>query len=329
MACVLCLPPPPLPLSAPAQHCVRTIWSFPSIYTPLADTFALRHALGAYLYTAARAAYDTGVAPVRPMYYAFPRDPLAHNRSACSRQHMVGESILAAPFTTVSWAGNGGPPDNSTSRSVWLPAGSAWAAWAGGAIALHGSGPLSQTAARGALDFTPLFVPWPTLLALVAPAPANADRPSPDLVWAFWPPYDAAGEGGPSNAEIYEDDGVSTAYEQPGAGMRVAATASFSPGGNVTLAVQAPRGTYAGVRASRSHSLQVRGWAEAALPDPVVVTVNGAPVPRVYEGSDDAGWYRVVSGDSAGLLVRPLGSLVVNGGPQPMAAGVRIAIVAA
>ena len=317
-----------LPLKLPLQHCVRTIWSFPAIYTPLADSFALRHALGAYLYTAARAAYDTGVSPMRPMYYAFPQDPLAHNRSACSRQYMVGDRVLAAPFTTISWAGNGGAADNSTSRSVWLPAGSAWAAWEGSSSALVGSGPLSQVVSRGGFDFTPLFVPYPALLALVAPAPVNVDRPSPDLVWTYWPPFDAPGVG-PSESEVYEDDGVSTAYEQPGAGMRVAATATYGPGGNVTLVVQPPSGTYVGVRSSRSHTLQVRGWAQAALPDPLAVTVNGVPVSSVAEGSDAPGWYRVVSGDTAGILVRPLGCLVVNAGPQPMDTGVRISILAA
>lgn len=333
------------------QHCVRTIWSFPAIYTPLADTFALRHALGAYLYTAARAAYDTGVSPMRPMYYAFPQDPLAHNRSACSRQYMVGDRVLAAPFTTIAWAGNGGAADNSTSRSVWLPAGSAWAAWAGSSSALSGSGPLSQVVSRGGFDFTPLFVPYPALLPLVAPEPVNVDRPSPDLVWTYWPPFDAP-DAGPSESVIYEDDGVSTAYEQPGAGMRVEATAAYGPGGNLTLVVHPPNGTYAGVRSSRSHSLQVRGcasvrspalppplpspnlrqvrgWAQAALPDPLAVMVNGVPVSSVAEGSDAPGWYRVVVGDTAGLLVRPLGCLVVNAGPQPMDGGVRISIVAA
>ena len=56
--------------------------------------------------------------------------------------------------------------------------------------------------------------------------------------------------------------------------------------------------------------------------------IGGSSVAKCQCTSDAPGWYRVVRGDTAGQLVRPLGCLVVNAGPQPMDGGVRISIVA-
>jgi alpha-glucosidase (family GH31 glycosyl hydrolase) len=49
--------------------CERRMWVFKSVFPYLQDAAWLRNALLPYFYTAARGAYDTGVAPVHPLYY--------------------------------------------------------------------------------------------------------------------------------------------------------------------------------------------------------------------------------------------------------------------
>eukprot|EP01043_Picozoa_sp_COSAG02_P026120 COSAG02_NODE_1495_length_12314_cov_33.691691_3_plen_458_part_00 len=92
-----------------------------------------RNALGPYLYTAGRHAYDNAVAPVHPLYYDWPElpqayagtDDPAHTNPGESNttggfatdQYMLGESIMVAPITARSTPES--PIDDCTVGKHW------------------------------------------------------------------------------------------------------------------------------------------------------------------------------------------------------------------
>jgi alpha-glucosidase (family GH31 glycosyl hydrolase) len=55
--------------AAPASHCDRYVWHYPTVFADLKEAMLLRDALVPYIYSAMRHSYDSGVSLVRPMYY--------------------------------------------------------------------------------------------------------------------------------------------------------------------------------------------------------------------------------------------------------------------
>jgi len=274
---------------------------FPSIYEQLADAFRLRAALVPYLYTLAHEAGSTGLAPARPMYYSW---PAADGAYAATHQHMLGDSVLAAALSVISWAGNGGAADNTTSRAVWLPPG-AWAAWDG--AQLDGGARGALVTARAAFNATPLFVPAGTLLPLAAPGGASAT--SPDLVWVYFAAGAGAG-GAPARARVWEDGGA----DEGDAGAVTAAEVRVT-GATMTLALapaaRAAPGAYPALPAARGVEMQLRGQPRGA---PASVTVDGAPLGPLPAGAPvgAVGWRVVALAEHS--LTAPVGALRVCAG---------------
>lgn len=295
------------------DHCERRAWLFPSVYAQLADALRLRHALVPYIYSAARAAALTGLPLVRPMYYEFPGEDGAY---AATHQYMFGDDVLSAPISQISWSGNGGLPDNTTKRGVWLPPGE-WSAWApaGGAAApAVFAGPAIATVAAGFADI-PLFVRAGALLPLQAANLSNAARAAPDIEWALFPAGSGGGYGGyNASAELFEDDGESAPSDGSG-GVVTRATATVDAGsGATTLSVQAADGApFAGFPARRGVGLQIRA---PRMPRPAAVTCDGAPLAAIDPAAPDdgvaAGWFVVPA--ARGSLAAPAGTLIVRAG---------------
>jgi alpha-glucosidase (family GH31 glycosyl hydrolase) len=79
------------------SHCDRRIWVYPQHqFLAMKAAFVFRNALGPYLYTQARYAYDHAVATVHPMYYDY---DLPESYSYAHSQYMLGEALMAAPIT--------------------------------------------------------------------------------------------------------------------------------------------------------------------------------------------------------------------------------------
>ena len=102
---------------------------------------------GRYIYTAVRAAYDSGVGLLRPMYYSHPEADEAYDHKA--KQYMFGEDMLIAPITEAASA----PVNGSISKEVWLPEGS-WTDWHGERTFV---GPMLHSAEYSQRD-VPVFV---------------------------------------------------------------------------------------------------------------------------------------------------------------------------
>ena len=122
------------------QQCERRIWKFP-YYQQMKEAMVLRNNLGPYLYTAARNAFDTGVALVHPMYYDSPHEEAAYVHK---QQYMLGDDILASPISepvnrnasTISSNNDRGSGSNASqfkaTKTTWIPTGR-WVPWAAAA----------------------------------------------------------------------------------------------------------------------------------------------------------------------------------------------------
>ena len=282
------------------DHCERRVWMFP-YFRQMRDALRLRNALVPYLYTEARAFFDTAVAPVHPLYYDVPGDAQAYAPAVVERQYMFGDAVLASPITTM--IGNA-TPGAALEWSTYLPAsgaggGGGWSDWNGTGV--HAAG--ATVAARYGLGDIPLFARAGALVPLKTMADVAGDFPLL-LVWALFP-------GAPTGAyTLYEDAGDGLAYI--GGDFVTTAAAAVAQGARVTLTVAAAASAGAlpeGFPAVRAHALQVRGAAARGAPR--VVTANGVPIPA---GAGAPGWAFVAEADHS--LAAPAGALQVTAAPS-------------
>lgn len=277
------------------DHCERRIWVFP-YFELMRDAMRLRAAFVPYLYTEARAFYDTGIAPIHPIYYDSPHDAAVYKAPVVERQYMFGDRVLSQPVTTMTGIVNG----SLVGWDTYLPGG-AWSNWDGTHVS---TGPATVSGVVYGLGDIPLFVRG-GILPLASP-PATGDGSSstfPGVAWALFPGT-ASG-----SYTLYEDDGSSDAYI---GGEAVTTVASFeaSPVA-ATLTVRAAVAAAAlppGYPATRAVTMQVRGVAASGRAV-ASVSANGVTVPP---GAGTPGW-RVV-GAAEHSLVAPAGALVVDAG---------------
>lgn len=251
------------------------------------DAMRLRNALTPYLYTESRRFFDTGVAPLHPLYYDWPKDEKVYETLVVEREYMFGQRILAQPVTKVTGVPNGSLPGWET----YLPAGQ-WSDWSGSKVV---TGPATINS-DVSLSEIPLFVRDGGLIPLNTMATVAGNYPSP-VVWAVWP---GASEG---NYSLYEDDGNADAYQ---GGEFATTSAEFVTGGGnkaFTLTISGAVSTGAlpdGFPMARSHSLQLRGVVAAGR-TVTSASCNGKPVSK-----GESGWYLSIENtlaESSGALV--------------------------
>lgn len=276
----------------------RRIWEFPQYTALMADALRLRNALGPYIYSNARTAYDTGVAPIHPLYYDSPEAPEAYNYTT---QYAFGDVLLASPVFAVNatLVVNGSYVGNT--KPVWLPEGS-WTNWNG---TQSWSGPTVVDNVLYGLQDIPLFAKAGCVIPMKTMESVTAVAADP-LIWAVWP---ATPSGGTSNYcafQLYEDDGDSLEFET-GAYARTLTEVSISDSGSAstTVTVHPAVGSYTGQPAQRSQQVHFRGFGSGGPPQ--VLTVNGAPIPP---GTGAPGWYVVSASQATGAV--PEGTLVAN-----------------
>jgi len=290
-------------LRSHCNHCERRIWVFP-YFEEMRDAMRLRNALGPYIYSEARAFYDSGVATVHPLYYDFPLDGQLYAHDTVEAQYAFGSAVLAAPITQMANVPNG-TLHTPVTWSVYLPAApGGWTCWNG----TQNFGPAARTvsAAFGTNDM-PLFVRAGALIPTKTMASVAGNFPDP-LVWDAWP---AGAAGG--NYTLYEDDGDSDAYQGGEFVTTAAAWAASADGKTLTLTVSAAQTAGAlpdGFPQARRHSLQLRG-AGAGGASVKAVTANGAAVPPGAPGAPPCWW---VVDEAAHSLTHPAGTVVVENG---------------
>lgn len=182
---------------------VNEPWMYPDILPLVRDAIRFRYRLLPYLYTLFVTAAETGAPIARPLVYHFPQDPHCHTASF---DFMLGPNLLVAPVFE----------PGLRSRTVYLPAGTAWCDFYSGEW--HTGGQAVTVPAP--LERIPLFVPTGGMIPLGPPMRHVGARPDDTReVRVFLPPGEAHG-----TFTLVEDDGLTLGYQR-GEVTRLAITA--------------------------------------------------------------------------------------------------------
>ncbi len=175
----------------------RRPWKYPDeAFQATRDAFRWRYQLVPYLYTLARIASDTGLAPCRPLYYEYPEEEAAYS---ARNQYFLGDQIIAAPILQPA-----NPDTGLAAADVWIPPGT----WIEYTTKEMFTGP-RWVRLVGDLARMPMLMPAGAILPLAPPLTSGTtDRlPRDRLILAIFP-----GESG--SFRLYEDDGITDAYRQ-------------------------------------------------------------------------------------------------------------------
>ncbi|MCC5839869.1 MAG: DUF5110 domain-containing protein [Opitutales bacterium] len=239
-------------------HCARDaagdrrfrLWGEPH-GSLMADALRNRYRLIPYIYTECRRMATGPESLCHPLYHRTPSEPDAY---AFPQEYGFGSRMLVAPVTCA--VGN----DGLAPVSFWLPDGT-WTDAATG-MALAGG----RHRQRYALGETPVFVRPGCILPGQGPVKRLAAAGYPELDITVFP-------GGDDHYRLYEDDGVSTAYEQ----NAFSELPLHSHATRTTLSVTFDpiEGAFEGVRKRRPVTLRI----PHTLP-PAKITRDGQPLPR-------------------------------------------------
>lgn len=248
-----------------SNHGVREPWEYgEQAQTIVGDYFRLRQRLYPYLNTCQRQVYDTGLPLCRPLYFHWPQLEEAYQ---FDYQYLLGPNLLVAPITE--------PADGSAaSKQVWIPPGLWWDWWTGDPI----QGPRTIVY-RAPLERCPLFARAGAVIPMQPDMDFMGQRPADPLTLEVW-------AGGPADFSVYEDDGLSMAYQQ---GAFTTTPVSMSEREGALVATIGPRqGVFEGMLQEREYILRVHG-----VTPPRAVMLNGQPV-DVGNGetaADAAAWW--------------------------------------
>jgi alpha-D-xyloside xylohydrolase len=261
----------------------KEVWRFPSATQPILKNFInLRYRLLPYIYSTAWKVTNEGYTMMRPLVMDFRNDA---NVNGIGNQYMFGPALLVNPVTT----------QGATSRSVYLPAGTAWYDfWSG----LKQDG--GQTIQAGApIDKMPLYLKAGSILPL-GPFIQYATQSSDPIELRVYP-------GANGSFTLYEDEGDNYNYES---GSR--ATIPFTWDETTQqLTIGQRSGSFPGMLAN--HTFRVvfvspvhgAGLDSNATPDAVVsydgsaVVVPRPPLPAVPSAPQGA----IASPSSNGITV--------------------------
>lgn len=212
-----------------------------------------RYRLAPYVYTIARAAHDTGVSMVRPMYYDYPNADEAYQ---FKNQYMFGDQMIVRPVTTPG-------KDGFATVDVWLPEGR-WYEKASGTL-LEGGKTYNRTFA---LDEVPVYIKAGAIVPVHAERQTNLRHNNAPIAFEIYP-------GGNDTFALYEDFGDDQAYETEYATTVVS---SVTNGNQMKVTINPRQGKYREMPEKRSYQLRI-----PAMVMPGKVMVNGNVVYPEYE----------------------------------------------
>jgi len=257
----------------------RRPWNYPKwAEDSMRISFHLRSELFPYLYTSAAQSARETVPLDRPLYFDNPREENAYHNA---QEYQFGDNLLVAPVVT---AGVG--PGRVASQTVWFPPGT-WYNYFTGERYMGGTDVL----VAADINEFPLYVRGGVPVPMQPYTPRMGTTALTTLRVRCYPGAD--GQTGRSN--LYEDDGVSTAYER---GQSATTPLSYTRRGSVvSITVGATRGHYAGQPARRAVVIELPDTARATK-----ATLNGKPLAVAY---DDATYTTRIT-----LPARPVGQAV-------------------
>lgn len=241
-------------------------WAFGATAEAICRKFLkLRQRLLPYSYTLARENTLTGRPLARPLLLEYPQDPQS---PTISDEYLWGRALLVAPVTSAG----------ATSRAVYLPAGRWTNYWTNQVVA--GSATLTVPAP---LEQMPLFVRGGSILPLQNSMPSSGSFRLDTLLLDIFPADTAS-------FDLYEDDGVSYAYETGAFATTSLSFGADARGARVHIGVT--QGQYTGRPSTRTWLVQIRH----VLAPPVAATAGGVSLAQRVDslalaGSLNGWWY--------------------------------------
>ena len=237
----------------------REIWNISppgsEVYESLAAHSRLRYRLLPYIYTIAADTYHRDGTMMRGLAMDFPSDATARN---VNDQYLFGPSFLVNPVYEFE----------ARSRRVYLPAGTRWYDFYSGAA--HEGG--RQIDAAAPLARMPLFIKAGSIVPIGPAVQHTAEKlDAPVTLYVY--------QGANGSFDLYEDDGLSYAYEK-GEFARIPIRYDDASG---TLSIGARAGSFPGMVATRTFNVRWISPDEAnasdfdASPDESL-TYSGQPV---------------------------------------------------
>jgi alpha-glucosidase len=167
-------------------------WRFGKYYEDIIRKYLkLRYQLLPFLYTTLEQAHLTGVPLFRPLMLNYQDDPNTYN---LDDQFMIGDDLLVAPITR---------PD-VTSRLVYLPKGIWYDYWTN---KKHTGGAMIR--AEAPLETVPMFVRGGAIIPMGPQMKYVGEKPVDPITFTIYPD-----ENGAASTTLYEDDGISPAYQK-------------------------------------------------------------------------------------------------------------------
>lgn len=252
-----------------------------TVFTAVRAALQLRAELLPYIYTRARAAFDTGVGLVIPVYYLFPEHNESYLIDASGEfsSYFFGLDILFSPVVTPSSITNAFGPGLAT-KSTWLPPGLWYDSTTGAMIASPDTGTFNN--GTFVLQHVPLFfragavIPFLSLSSL----PSSVGAASQQYAFLGFKIVPGASNG---SGTAYEDDGSTTAYLSTAAYAATSLNYTIEPTSGVVSITISTVGSYPElppVRAYQIRLLNSRPLANA--------TLNGAPLSFARFGAASA-----------------------------------------
>ncbi len=236
-------------------------WIRDSIYTVSQRiAFHLRSELFPYIYSSARRSVTEMIPLTAPMYIDHPEKDIAYE---VPQEYMFGPALLAAP---ISSPGIG--PGKVAAQHVWFPAGT-WYNWFTGER-YDGSEKIHSVLAD--INEFPLYAKAGVPVTLQHYTKRMASEPLKEVVIRTFP----GTRGARTSAALYEDDGVSRAYET--GNCAITAITYERAGDRHTVTVGPAQGRYDGQAASRSYVIEIPCTRPTAA-----ATVNGVDAECTYD----------------------------------------------
>jgi alpha-D-xyloside xylohydrolase len=168
------------------------VWSYGKQAEPFLEKYLrLRYELMPYIYSLGYYTHKTGAPFMRALFMDFPRDPKVVD---ISDEYMFGPAFLVAPVTS----------QGQTTKSVYLPSGTSWYNY--WTKERFEGGQTIQVNAP--IDTIPLFVKAGSIVPLGSPIESTHDKQSIAHLMVY--------PGANGDFTLYNDDGVSYAYEKGG-----------------------------------------------------------------------------------------------------------------
>lgn len=249
--------------------------NFPAVFEE-ANAMALqfRGALLPYVYNGHRAAFDSGVGLIRPMYYHFPQldSAYAMDGNGNGVQYMFGPSMLFSPVVTPGSTSQLAKGAGMAQKNTWLPPGT-WVDANSGVVTTVAPSDVSHNITKAySLQEVPLWyaagsvIPYVPLRSLPTSI-GNAARQYSSLGFRI------VNGGDAGEVSVYEDDGATTAYLTDNAYAWTTAAYAYSGTASVKITISTS-GSFPEMLATRAYQIHLLNSGPVAA-----VTANGVAVP--------------------------------------------------